>query len=420
MRADAAFATDACYRMRTPANVDGIARESAKRLLLPTQHRPFNAIACTAFMKRLLAGIYALLLIAPRATHAQDSSHAISLPESQELTKFDTLWLNFLRRRNARDFAITTPNGVQQDRYIELGGIEQWVSVRGEDRNNPVLLLVHGGPGDATSGYGYALLRSWFKRFTVVQWDQRGAGETYARNGASTPDVTIDRIVQDGIELADSLRNTFRKTKIILVGHSFGSTLGLRMIRARPDLFYAFVGSGQIGASASTTLAVGYRELMAAAKGRGEKVAVEELTAIGPPPWKNGSAYAVQHKWANLLGHEDFFLDASLAAKMTAPGATFRSLNADFDGELFSGDQLVPQINALDSSLYAGTFAVPVFVFQGANDFTAPISLARAFVRSIRAPRKDFVVIPQAGHFALFSQPDAFLNALSAHLTFAK
>ena len=66
MRADAAFATDACYRMRTPANVDGIARESAKRLLLPTQHRPFNAIACTAFMKRLLAGIYALLLIAPR------------------------------------------------------------------------------------------------------------------------------------------------------------------------------------------------------------------------------------------------------------------------------------------------------------------------------------------------------------------
>lgn len=212
-------------------------------------------------MKPLRVGMCALSLIPSfaRTARAQDSANVVSAAEVQQLVKFDTLWLNFLRRRTARDYAISTPNGIQEDRYVTLGGIEQWISIRGEDRNNPVILLVHGGPGDATSLYGYALLRSWFKRFTVVQWDQRGAGRTYERDGPSTPMVTIDRIVQDGIELSDSLRRELKKDRIVVVGHSFGSIVGLEMVKARPDLYYAFVGTGQIGAPADSTLAAAYR-----------------------------------------------------------------------------------------------------------------------------------------------------------------
>ena len=227
-----------------------------------------------------------------RTAGAQDAARADSQQtEFQQLIKFDTLWLNFLRRRNARDYGISTPNGIVDDHFIRIGGIEQWISIRGEDRNNPVLLLVHGGPGDATSLYGWALLRSWFKRYTVVQWDQRGAGKTYGRNGPSTPDVTLDRIVQDGIELSDSLRRLTKMDKIIVVGHSFGSIVALQMVKARPDLFSAFVGTGQIGASSEATMAVAYADVLATAKRRGERVAVRELTEIGPPPWRDGGAY---------------------------------------------------------------------------------------------------------------------------------
>src|SRR4030095_8601574 len=133
-----------------------------------------------------------------------------------------------LRSRNARDYAITTPNGIDQASYVEIGGIEQWISIRGEDRANPVLLFLHGGPGDATNPWAYAVFRPWLKNFTLVQWDQRGAGRTLGKNGRSLgPTITIDRMVRDGIELSELLRKTLKQDKLIVLGHSWGSRIGV-------------------------------------------------------------------------------------------------------------------------------------------------------------------------------------------------
>ena len=104
--------------------------------------------------------------------------------EAGEFQKLDPA-LKFLRTRNARDYAVTTPNGIDEANYVKIGGLEQWITIRGEDRKNPVLLFIHGGPGDATNPWGYAGFRNWLKYFTVVQWDQRGAGRTFGRNGAA-------------------------------------------------------------------------------------------------------------------------------------------------------------------------------------------------------------------------------------------
>ena len=146
--------------------------------------------------------------------------------------------LTVLRERNARDYAITAPNGIDEAKYVEIGGIQQWITIRGEDRNNPVLLFLHGGPGDATNPWGYAGFRRWLKAFTVVQWDQRGAGRTLGKNSAaSAATITVARMTQDGIELAELLRKSLHQDKIILVGHSWGSALGVFMVKARPDLF---------------------------------------------------------------------------------------------------------------------------------------------------------------------------------------
>ena len=94
--------------------------------------------------------------------------------EAAEFQKLEPA-LKFLRERNARTYAITTPNGIDEATYVEIGGIEQWITIRGEDRHNPALLFLHGGPGDATNPWGYAAFRSWLKYFRVVQWDQRGS-----------------------------------------------------------------------------------------------------------------------------------------------------------------------------------------------------------------------------------------------------
>ena len=112
-----------------------------------------------------------------------------------------------------------------------------------------MILFVHGGPGDSMVPFAQ-LYRPWEKYFTVVQWDQRGAGKTFGRNGTDEAPMTMDRMVRDGIEVAEYLRAHLHKDKVILLAHSFGTVLGIQMVKRRPDLFAAYVGTGQVVAKA--------------------------------------------------------------------------------------------------------------------------------------------------------------------------
>ena len=334
-----------------------------------------------------------------------------SAPSSTDQQKFNDMQ-SFVVRRNEQYYRITTPRGIDEARYVSIGGIEQYITIRGEDRDNPVILFLHGGPGDATNPWGYLAFRSWLRYFTVVQWDQRGAGRTLGKSGpqiAST--LTIDRMTQDGVELTEHLRKTLQKDKIILVGHSWGSVLGTFMAKARPDLFYAFVGTGQV-ADQPRNYAVAYQDLLKKAQSMGDRVALDELRAIGPPPYANSRGWGVQRKWANFFEHADLFISGMFGAAMSAPGYSTADLNDWFAGQDLSGQQLIPQEVNLDMKALGGQFALPVFVIQGAEDFTTPTGLAREFVASLRAPRKTFVTIPGGGHFAVFMKTDEFLKEL--------
>jgi pimeloyl-ACP methyl ester carboxylesterase len=345
---------------------------------------------------------------------AQDAP-AHSAQDEAEARKLEAV-MAFVRNRNAHDYAITTPNGIDEGKYVAIGGIEQWITIRGEDRNNPVVLVLHGGPGDATNPWGYAGFRSWLKVFTVVQWDQRGAGRTFGKNGPSlAPTITIERMARDGIELAEWLQKTLQKNKIIIVGHSWGSILGVFMAKARPDLFYAFVGTGQV-ADPARNYAVAYEDLLKKAEHVDESTAIRELKEIGRPPYSDGRGYRIQRKWSNLFEGADAFLSSMLGFALTAPGYSARDINDWLDGQSLSAERLVPQTSLLAATALGGDFSVPVFVIQGAEDFTTPTSLARSFVNSIRAPRKAFVPIDGGGHFAVFMKPDAFLNELVARV----
>ena len=328
-----------------------------------------------------------------------------------DFQKLDAM-MSALRKRNAQDYAVTSPNGIDEARYVQVGGIEQWITIRGEDRKNPVLLLLHGGPGDATNPWGYAGFRSWLKTFTVVQWDQRGAGRTLGRNGpGSASTITIERMAQDGVELAELLRKTLQKDKIVLVGHSWGSILGVFMVKARPELFYAFVGTGQV-ADPTRNYAVAYDDLLKKAQRLGEQRAIRELNDIGPPPYSGGRGYAIQRKWSNLFEGADFFISSMFAFALTAPGYSLRDIDDWVEGQDLSGRHLIPQTSILKSKTLGGEFAIPVFVIQGAEDFTTPMSLAKSFVNSLDAPRKAFVAVEGGGHFAVFMKPDVFLKEL--------
>ena len=355
-------------------------------------------------MKRLrLAGSLALFVLA-RPTFGQT-------PTASTYRKFDE-FVSLIRARNAKQYAIASPAGIDEASYVPIGGIEQWVTIRGQDRANPVILFVHGGPGDVTNPWTFAIFAPWEEGFTVVQWDQRGAGRTLAKSG---PDVastlTIDRMAQDGIELAEYLRGHLGKSKIILVAHSFGSILAIRMARQRPDLFHAYVGTGQV-ADETRNYAVAYDALVRKAQALGNTRAVAELQRVGPPPYASGEGYGVQRKWANVFEGADQFLNSTIGLTLVAPGGSVQDFNRSVDGQILSGEQLVPQAKSARPEDLGLAFAIPVFFFQGAEDFTTPTALARQYLEMIRAPRKAFVTIEGGGHFAVFMRSDRFLAEL--------
>ena len=206
------------------------------------------------------------------------------------------------------------------------------------------------------------------------------------------------------------LRKHLGKDKIIVVGHSFGSIIGLRMVRARPDLFYAYVGTGQV-ADNTRNYSVAYQALLKKAQAIGNQQAFDELRKIGPPPYTSGEGFRVQRKWANSFEGADQFLFGTLGLTLVAPGYSVQDINDSVDGQMLSGERLVPQTTSLEPKDLGLDFAIPMFFFHGAEDFTTPTALARQYLASIKAPRKNFVPI-DGGHFALFMNSNEFLREL--------
>jgi pimeloyl-ACP methyl ester carboxylesterase len=318
-----------------------------------------------------------------------------------------------VRARNAQQYAITSPRGIDESMFVQIGGIDQWVTIRGQDRANPVLLFLHGGPGDVTNPWSFAVFAPWEKYFTVVQWDQRGAGRTLKRNGPQIAlTITTDRMVQDGIELVEYLCRHLGKEKVVLVGHSFGSILGVRMARSKPSLFYAYVGTGQVADATKNDL-IRYTAMLKKATATDNQPAMSELKRIGPPPYDAGLGYSVLQRWANSFEGADEFLYGTIGLTLVAPGNSVEDMVDSADGQNLSAERLVPETKSIGPEALGLNFSIPMFVFQGEDDFTTSTVLADQYLKSIKAPRKEFVTIKGGGHFAVFMRSDQFLNELT-------
>jgi pimeloyl-ACP methyl ester carboxylesterase len=306
---------------------------------------------------------------------------------------------------------IDLARGIDEEVFAPIGGVEQWISIRGQDRDNPVLLLLHGGPGMAASFLPRDYFFSWTRDFTVVRWDQRGAGRTYGRSGPIRAGTTIDRMAQDGIEVAEFLRTKLHKPKIVLIGLSWGSMLGAKIAHQRPDLLYAYVGTGQ-AVNQGKYKKIAYEQLLAEARRQKNQQAIRELSAIGPPPWRVGRDGGVHTKWATRFepGQPSFSEGVSMVL-FDSPDGPLDVANF-LRGLLSSDEYFRDQVSLLDVPSFGTDFAIPFFVFQGADDNVTPVAPVRDYIASITAPRKALVLIPNAGHSVMATRSDEFLTLL--------
>jgi pimeloyl-ACP methyl ester carboxylesterase len=324
------------------------------------------------------------------------------------------------QHQNAKAVAITSPNGINEKLYVKLGGIDQYVEIRGQDRNNPVLLVLHGGPGASLVPITYKLFLPLEKHFTVVNWDQRGAGRTFGRNGvAEAPTMRLDRMAQDGIELAEFLRGRLHKGKIGILAASDGSTFGLMIAKRRPDLLYAYVGTGQV-----ISVQDSYKEtyevaLDAARRDRNDK-AVAEILAAGPPPWPSRASGDASSKWLSHYSptSEKVFTAEShiIPLILTAPDFSFRDFTNMLDGIAFTEKNLLGEFENFDIRKQGLDYQTSMVFIQGDEDHRTPTHIVKSFLDSVSAPHKELIILPGGAHTAALALPDLFTKAMVEHV----
>lgn len=293
--------------------------------------------------------------------------------------------------------------GVHEAGFVRIGGIDQWVTIKGDDRSKPVILIAHGGPGNPMTPYAHPYFEAWEKDFVIVQWDQRGAGMTYGRNPpAEGEHLSVEQLRDDGIEVATYAARHLGKPKVILMGGSWSSILGTHMAKARPDLFYAYVGSSHLARSADN-LKASYDRTLAMARAGADQDAIGKLETMGPPPWTNPRNFGIVRRITRK--YEAARTDPPPAEWMERDPlyATDKAL-ADYEGgEDYSYIEFVGMHGEgmySKTDLYAlgPQFELPVFVILGEQDLVSTPEVARAWFDTLKAPEKAFVLLPRTGH----------------------
>jgi pimeloyl-ACP methyl ester carboxylesterase len=339
------------------------------------------------------------------------------------LTRRNTLWL--LGAASLIGCARPTPGAgrgqpVQQEGFVSAGGIEQWLSIRGASADNPAILFLHGGPGEAKSPF-LDEFTPWERSFTVAVWDQRGAGKTYGRSGFTPEDMTLEQLTDDAVVIAEHVRAELGQRKIVVVGHSWGSTLAWNTVRARPDLFHAYVGTGQ---AVSWARSVEGQETYARAQAEaaGDSAALAVMDQSRQAPFASVARTRGFRPW--ILPPEDIAY-IEKGAEYVGPYVDERMnyIGDEPEGDLanwlrgfgLSGEALNAEIFAFDAYATGPELPVPAVVIQGRDDHITPTAAAAQLVMDLRAPSKAFAEI-DGGHFACFTNAEGFAAALERHV----
>jgi pimeloyl-ACP methyl ester carboxylesterase len=313
---------------------------------------------------------------------------------------------------------IVTPEGVDETLTLTLGGTQQVVNIRGADRGNPILIYVHGGPGSVEMPMSWSFQRPWEDYFTVVQWDQRGAGRSYPLNDPEVvaPTLTLARYRDDAIELIEQLSKRYGHEKVFLLGHSFGTAVGLSVALERPDLLHAYIGMGQI-IDMRQNERVGMEMTLQRARAEGNREAVEAIEALHPYPdagpftIDKADAWRVwANKYGSLVGlrdNADFYYDSTKLSPQYSPD----DRKAWFTGSAFTVTTLWPRL--ADVSFHdVSRVEVPVVLLLGRHDTATPSSIAANWLSRIDAPHKRAIWFEHSGHLPMVEEPGRVFAAL--------
>lgn len=350
--------------------------------------------------------MFALLMTVEQAAAAQ----AVKPTNRQEAVEI----VRELRR-------IVSPDGIERNDTVRIGGIEQFVSIRGSDRRNPVLLVIHGGPGFPTAPLAWWATRGLEEYFTVVHWDQRGTGKTHLINDPKLvgPTIKPERFIDDIEELVAWLRTEMGKQKVFILATSWGSYIGLEFARRRPEWLHAYIGMGQAVNSPESERR-GYAFALAAARKTGNKQAITELESIAPyaAPGKPIPLedVRIERKWSDFFGgvmaYRTHQIDGIAAG--LSPDYSDEEARRVFDGNGFSQDYLFSPVLDVDLT-HVTKLDCPLIVLAGRHDRSVNSYVAHEWFERVQSPLKRFVWFERSAHEVMMEEPGKLLVTLVTH-----
>jgi len=353
------------------------------------------------------------------------------LPSQSSESVGALLWAReVLQQHQTTAYAVKDPKGIEELKPIKIGGIDQWLHIRGRNRNNPVLLYLHGGPGFPMIGIMDAIQRPWEDYFTIVHWDQRQTGKSYYPSNDETNPLTVQRMIEDAEEVLQYLRRHLNQDKLFVLGHSWGSVLGMQLAKRHPDWLHAYIGVGQV-VNLMDNERVLYERLLGHAREQKNNPLIARLEAITPypDPDNSGKSFAEHHLFVRTelsrlageaLMHHLFWDDA---VKMM----TFESLISphltltDISHSVVGGEiamfrppySFTKEFMAIDLPNDVGaSFEVPIIFFSGTHDWHTPTLLSDKWFGQINAPHKELIHFEESSHMIVNEEPGKVLMAL--------
>ncbi len=315
---------------------------------------------------------------------------------------------------------IVTSNGISSLEEITLGDVKQWIFIRGIDQNNPVLLFLHGGPGAPLLGMSSSRKydAELIKHFTVVHWDQRGAGKSFTRD-VQVDSMTVDRFVEDCNELMDYLQNRFHTQKVFIVAHSGGTIIGLKTVYKYPEKIHAYVGVAQV-INEYEQQQVTYNFLVEEAEKAGDVGRHKAIKAIGPPPYESPKQFLEMAGYVDKYGgfmHSKSMKDLIILTLhfLTSPEyslsegiRTFR--NKGFD---FTINAMWKELKNVNLNKDIKSINVPTYFFEGKYDVTTPTVVVKKFYDNLDADKgKQLFIFENSGHMPMIEEKERYEELL--------
>jgi len=312
---------------------------------------------------------------------------------------------------------IETP-GIDLMETVTIGGISQALYFRGEDIQNPVILFIHGGPGQPEMVFLHKFQYELEKEYTVVQWDQRNSGKTFFMNDPETvlKTLSFEQSLKDAHEVTQYIKQKLNKNQIIVLGHSWGSVIGTALVQTYQHDYIAYISLGQV-VNFRENERMGFDKLLNAANAKGNKKDIAAIKSLAPYPLETYDE-KLKEKLLNVRTYQAKYGLAEgsvkfLLAVMSSPHYSLK------DKGYFGKDVLRYQepimrflFNECDVRDFGTSYDIPVFYIMGEQDFTTPYIAAKEYFGEITAPQKAFFSFSDAGHFVMMDNKTEFCRVL--------